>query len=298
MRKNVVPACRLTVTCSPGHIMYVYLLVRRTQTNSSLFRPKYGLVGHSTSPSPPGSPPGSPPLGATNRSGHSPANSLSLLNAPPQHQHSRSSSGGDLSSPATMSRSLSDLASASASGHVRPTLSTASSGAASTRPLLERPINHSRTPSAWSADAQSSITAAGWSRPTPSSTRPHSAGGTMQNLPTSAAVTEQVARPQSSPANEKRRLLASLPPGAAAPALPSATVDNGSSPVPGPSPATESSPPPIRKRNPNRPSSAKNTDGVTVHTDGGPAAEVAATAGEIDQRSRPEGNEPPAYSPT
>ena len=115
--------------------------------------------------------------------------------------------------------------------------------------------------------------------------RPQSASGAMQNASLPAPATSTGPRPHTSPTNEKGRLLASLPQGATAPTPPSVAIGSDLSLVQ--SPTTEARSPPIRQRNPNRPSSSKNNI-VTVHVDGGPAAET----------SRPEGNEPPAYTPT
>lgn len=265
--------------------MYACLLVRLPYHLLSSPQ-KYGLVGHSGTPSPPGS----PPLGAVNP-GHSPSNSLSILNAPPLQ--SRSSSGVELSSARSMSRSLSDLGLANTpqqSGHIRPSLSAASSGAASTRPLLERPVNHLRMPSSWSVDGQRGVATGdllvvGRTQAAPSSPRPRSAGGALQSATTPATSAEPVPPPQSSPIIEKRKLLASLPPGAAAPTLPSPTVGDSSPPVE--FPLTESRPPPIKKRNPNRPSSTKNSDTAPVVVDQGPSGTPAENW-----------NDPPAYSPT
>lgn len=248
----------------------------------------YGLVGSSSSPSPPNS----PPLGAVNP-GHSPSNSLSFLNAPPEL--SRPSLGVALPSPAFMTRSLSDLSSANPApqaGHARPSLSTASSTAASTRLLLERPVNHTRTPSVPTAN----LLNAGRPQPVSSGPRPNSAGGSLQNAspPVPATSTDAIPHSQTSSITEKRRLLASLPQGAAAPTPSLPPIESGSSPVL--FPRTEAVLPPIRRRNPNRPSSSKGSNArssntVTVHVDGGPAAER-------EEQSPPGGNEPPAYSPT
>ena len=254
----------------------------------------YGLVGNSMSPSPPNS----PPLGAVHNA-HSPSNSLSLLNAPPNH-HSRSSSGVALPSPGFMPYSLSDLGNAptttptSHSGHTRP--NTSSSTAGSTGPLLERSVNHPRPPTSWSAGGQSigpGIEPASTGRPhsPPLSPRPHSTTGNMQStaglsaIPDGAIASMNPAPPHSSPVSEKRRLRA-LPTGAAAPTTPSAAaLASPSAPVP----RGNTLPPPILPRNPNRPSSAKT--GVVVHVDGGPAG-----SGNVEQSRS--GNEPPAYSPT
>jgi len=253
----------------------------------------YGLVGHSASPTPPNSPPMGPMSGA-----HSPSNSLSLLNAAPNH-HSRSSSGVNLPSPGSMSRSLSDLGYAPPTpnaGHVRPNLSTSSSAAASTRPLLERPVNHSRPPSSWSTGGQSAgpgtELTTGRLPSTPISPRPHSAGGNMQQTAqaaATAAAANLAPSPHSSPMNEKRRLRASLPQGAAAPTPPSTVAAGPASPPAVQSPRSETRAPVLSPRNPNRPKSAKGGP-VVVHVDGGPARPP-------DDRPPGDGNEPPAYSP-
>ncbi|KAF8499949.1 hypothetical protein JB92DRAFT_3124790 [Gautieria morchelliformis] len=227
----------------------------------------YGLVGHSGTPSPPGS----PPLGAAEL-GHSPSNSLSRLNA--SHTRSRSTSGDAFSS---ISRSMSDLNSSQV-GSIRPW--TASSAAAST-PLLERTVNHARSPSIPPAD----LIGVGPGALTP---RPQSAGGSGQggSGTTFGASTAAVPPLPISSADEKRRLRAALPQGAAPPTPQARAIESASPPVP--SPRGETREPPMR-RDPKRP--PRNASTVTVHVDGGPAAEP-------DPRSPPGSSEPPAYSPT
>ncbi|KAF8517509.1 hypothetical protein BU17DRAFT_91636 [Hysterangium stoloniferum] len=235
----------------------------------------YGLVGHSETPSPPRSPLGSMDLG------NSFPNSVAALNVP--HSHSRSSSGGALSTGESTSGQAPSL-----TGHTsRPyNLSTASSAAASTRPLLERPVN--RPPSSWSVGGEivRQDVSTHSRNPAAALARPNSAGGALQSPPAlPSATTDHVPLVPlaAQRSTEKNRLLASLPPGAAPPAPPSASIA-GESTV---------SRPPIRPRSAKRPTTANSANAVVVHSDAGPASTTP--------RDDPPGsatNAPPAYSPT